>query len=312
MMPLGNWFAYTSYHFDDKYRYGLFTKLIQRGFPLCFLLCLMFWYENMFAIVKWGSETSREFQVPLGIKQGGVNSPDYFSVYFDPLTKMLRSKGIGCHIGELFLAAIFFADDICLIAPSRSALQKLILSCSLYCKQNVLEFNPRKSKVMVFSKRQINHSLLQPIMLDGTAVDYVTSIKYLGITIVSNPCLSYSAETDLRSFYIAVNSILNVLNGPNEMIQMHLLYANCVPILSYASAVKEYSSREMTNCNTAVNDAIRKIFTFHRWESVRDLREGFGYKSLIELFANSKRKFIISLSSHPNLILRSLLNIIRL
>ena len=96
----------------------------------------------MTAAVKWGSEMSREFYVPLGIKQGGINSPDFFSVYFDDLMRILRKRGIGFHIGKTFLASIFFADDICLLAPTRSALQRLIDCCSDYCKEFTLEFNP--------------------------------------------------------------------------------------------------------------------------------------------------------------------------
>ena len=39
--------------------------------------------------------------------------------------------------------------------------------------------------------------------------------------------------------------------------------------------VKSYSAQDMRDCNTAVNNGIRKIFTFQRWESVRALRDGF-------------------------------------
>ena len=295
--------------FDRISHYGLFSKLIDRKFPLCFLLCLMFWYQNMVAVVKWGSVVSREFRVPLGIKQGGITSPEYFTVYFDDLMNKLRAKGIGCHIGKLFLASIFFADDICLLAPTRSALQDLITCCSLFCKTFVLDFNPKKSKVMVFSKSRVNYELLKPIMLNDAAVDYVDQIRYLGTTITSQPTFSYSSENDLRTFYKSVNSILNVINGPNEVIKMHLLYANCVPILTYASAVKEFSAREMTSCNTALNDAIRKIFSFRRWESVRTLREGFAYKLLIELFADARRQFSLSLASHQNPVLPTILHV---
>ena len=292
--------------FDRISHYGLFSKLIDRGFPLCLLLCLIYWYLNMTAAVKWGSEMSREFYVPLGIKQGGINSPDFFSVYFDDLMRILRKRGIGCHIGKTFLASLFFADDICLLAPTRSALQRLIDCCSDYCKEFTLDFNPKKSKVIIFSKKRIDTDLLCPIQMNGIPVDFVDSVKYLGITLVSKPTLSYTAENDLRSFYRSANSILNVINGPNEIIMMHLLYANCVPILTYGSAIKQFPSREMTSCNTALNDAIRKIFSFHRWESVRTLRESFGYKSLIELFEQSRRSFLLSLRSHPNSALRFL------
>ena len=93
----------------------------------------------------------------------------------------------------------------------------------------MLEFNPKKSKVIVFKKNRIDIDLLRPVQMNDIPVDFVDTIKYLGITLVSKPTLSYSAEPDLRSFY----SILNVINGPNEIIMMHLLYANCAPILTF-------------------------------------------------------------------------------
>ena len=131
--------------FDRNSHHGLFSKLIEKKIPLCILLCLIFWYGNMHSAVKWGSEKSRDFPVPLGIKQGGINSPDFFACYYDGLTTLLRRKQLGCHIGNLFLASIFFADDIVLLAPTRSSLQKMINECSIYCEKYCLSFNNKKS-----------------------------------------------------------------------------------------------------------------------------------------------------------------------
>ncbi len=62
----------------------------------------------------------------------------------------------------------------------------------------------------------------------------------------------------------------------------------------------------MSDCNTAINNALRKIFSFHRWESVRSLRESFGKKSIYDIFAQTRTKFFSSLPSHNNSILRQL------
>ena len=112
--------------------------------------------------------------------------------------------------------------------------------------------------------------------------------------------LNFVARPDLSSFFRATNSILNVLPGAHEHVLVTLLYTNCVPILSYACAVKEYSAAEMSNCNVAVNNALRKVFGFSRWESIRTLREVFGMKSLYEIFKSTQDKFIISCRSHLN------------
>ena len=46
----------------------------------------------------------------------------------------------------------------------------------------------------------------------------------------------------------------------------------------------------------ALNDCIRRIFTFNRWESVQYLRLSFGYPSLVEIFESRSRKFLKQLS----------------
>ena len=94
-----------------------------------------------------------------------------------------------------------------------------------------------------------------------------------------------------------------------EEILLHLLYTNCFPILTYACAVKEYPARQMHDCNTAVNDALRMIFGYNRWQSVKTLRESFGYKSLTELFHAAKQKFHASLSSHQNSVIKHIARI---
>ena len=93
----------------------------------------MFWYLNKTYDVRWGSETSSSFSVPLGVKQGGVNPPD--------LVGLLREKKIGCHIFDMFLAIILFADAICLLAPTRPSMQSLVSLCTDYCQALGLEFN---------------------------------------------------------------------------------------------------------------------------------------------------------------------------
>ena len=131
-------------------------------------------------------------------------------------------------------------------------------------------------------------------------IDYVDEWKYMGTTIKSGRCFGFSASPDIASFFRAANSVIHSLPGAHEHVLVTLLYSNCVPILTYACAVKEYSSSDMSNCNTAVNNALRKVFGFCRWESIRTLREIFGMKSLYDIFKVTQDKFLSSCLSHSN------------
>ena len=94
------------------------------------------------------------------------------------------------------------------------------------------------------------------------------------------------------------------LGNPSHQVAMKLLYANCIPIMTYGSAVKQFTCAEMQSLNVAINDSIRKIFGYNRWESVRELRLSFGYESIYSIYANAKKRFLKGLEESSNPVLQ--------
>ena len=56
-------------------------------------------------------------------------SPLLFGIYMDGLLDELTDLGIGCFIGQHFCGAAGYADDIILLYPTSSGLQKIIEVC---------------------------------------------------------------------------------------------------------------------------------------------------------------------------------------
>ena len=81
---------------------------------------------------------------------------------------------------------------------------------------------------------------------------------------------------------------------------MNLLYSNCVPSLTYAAEVKDLTSSEMQECNVALNDSIRRIFSYNRWESTRTLRQELGFSNISEIFHSRRDAFISKCLKHGN------------
>ena len=288
--------------FDRVSHHGIFIKLVQRNVPLCILNLIIYWYSNLISVVKWNENFSQSFSVSSGVRQGGVLSPHLFIIYIDDLIKDLRRLSNGCYIADLFLACIVYADDICLLAPCRSALQALLDRCESYGKEWCLLYNPSKSKIMVFGSPAASTSF----SMYGSNLSHVNEVKYLGVTIVSGPTFSVSLVKTLIRFRSSANSILNVIHRSSEPTLMKLLYSICVPLLSYASEVIPYTSRQFQPLNVALNDCIRRIFGFNRWESVRFLRQSMGYPSLTDIFSARARKFKSRLHCIPNTVLQRL------
>lgn len=62
-----------------------------------------------------------------GFTQGvGVMSHILFSVYIDDLLLILSRSGVGCFIGFNFVGVIAYVDDIVLLAPTATALGRML------------------------------------------------------------------------------------------------------------------------------------------------------------------------------------------
>ena len=267
--------------FDRVSHSGLFLKLMKRGVHLCWIRLLYYWYSNLTSVCKWHNTISDAFPVISGVRQGGVLSARFWAVYMDDLINELSNSGVGCRISNHFITSILYADDVCLLAPSRKVIQVLLDICAKYAFSWCILYNERKSKLMYFGKGFESPSFA-PITLNGSPLEVVHEWKYLGVLVRALP-----APLKNR---VAL-SIVAQIQSSSEHVLMKLLYSTCVLIVTYASDVITFPCKEMQSLHVAVNDAIRKIFSYHRWESIRTLRESLGYLSLTDIFAKRKRIF---------------------
>ena len=164
----------------------LFRKLKEKNLPSIVIRTLMFVYEQQTAWVKWGDSKSSCFGITNGTRQGSVLSPAFFAIYIDDLLKRLRLLGVGCHVGEKFLGAAGFADDIVLLAPSRGAMELMLATCEEFAAENNLKFStdpdPKKSKTkciyMCGKIRNVEYPA--SLQLYGVDLPWVTSAVHLG------------------------------------------------------------------------------------------------------------------------------------
>ena len=143
-------------------------------------------YEEQTGCVKLAGKKSSSFRITNGTRQGSVLSPALFSVYLDDLILKLRELGLGCHVGGWWMGACGYADDLILLAPLRSVLQKMVQVCQEYGEEHNLIFstdpNPAKSKTkcLYFCGRMKNVQYPAPVKLYGKDLPWVVSADHLG------------------------------------------------------------------------------------------------------------------------------------
>lgn len=96
----------------------------------------------------------------------------------------LSNCGVGCYIGSNFVGALAYADDVVLIAPTPSAMRKMLAVCDAFALEYNILFNASKSKYVVVAprcKRLLYKQMTQCMFyIGGKTVDNVESYVHLG------------------------------------------------------------------------------------------------------------------------------------
>ena len=276
--------------FDRLIHSGLFLKLIQRNAPKIFLDILITWYDGLLCRVKWDGYHGNWFHVSAGVRQGGILSPDFYNIYVDELICILQRSGVGCHISNVFAAALFYADDMCVLSPSLHGLQRMLDICSVYCSEWDICLNAKKTKNMFFGKNKVFN--YRPT-LNNVPIEWVREWKYLGVTLKSGVRFGCSITDRVKSFYRALNSILRIEGRSNDMILLQLIETHCVPVLSYAIEIIEVANRdEKRSMRVAYNSIFRKLFGYRIFESVTNLQHSLERPTWEELIEKRRAGFL--------------------
>ena len=157
--------------------------------PAVVIRVLISLYTGHMVRVSWAGFASDYFKALNGVKQGGIISPVLFCVYIDQLLINLASSGVGCYVGLNFVGALAYADDIVLLAPTPTAMRKLLSICDIYALKYDIIFNATKSKFLVVIPgiRRSLQNILSGIVfyVGGSVIEYVESYVHLGHIITS-------------------------------------------------------------------------------------------------------------------------------
>ena len=181
MKPLFLGFMDIQKAFDTVPRKVLFKKLKESGLCGKMLRVIMDLYTNNRAVVRIGAYTSESFYIKSGVLQGSKLGPVLFNIFINDLLIRLQDSKLGVTVGGIKLSDLGFADDILLLTEEAEKLQVMIDICGKWAKENGINFNIGKCKVMVLNNgRKDMHFYLQ-----GEPIEIVAEVKYLGILLSS-------------------------------------------------------------------------------------------------------------------------------
>jgi len=153
-----------------------------------------------------------------------------------------------------------------------------------------LNFNCSKCFCVCFGPRF--NSTVSPMTLGSADILWVDTIKHFGVTVHAGTKMIVDLDSVKCKFYAACNSILWNSIYQSELIRLQLLESYCLPILSYCVAAWDLTKKQLTELNVCWNMMYRKLFGFHKWESVRSCINGVGRLDFVHIYLWLRIKFL--------------------
>ena len=308
--PVFTCFLDASKAFDRVNHWLLFDKLITRGVPMIIVRILKFWYQHQLLCIKWGNATSEYFNVSNGVRQGGILSPRLFSLYVDELSVILEKCNSGCHIDSICMNHLFYADDLCLLAPSPSGLQSLLDVCAKYGCENDIVFNHLKSICIVFKPKA--YKLHCPhVSLGDINLKYTDSNKYLGFSFNETFSDDIDIARQMRLLYTRSNIFLREFAHCSLHVKGYLFKMYCVTFYCPFLWVN-FKKQSIDNLRVAFNKVHRKLLNYGRRDSASEMFVTNNMQNFDSMLRKSIYGFIERLKRSKNKLVSALFNCLSL
>ena len=240
--------------------------------------------------VRWGGVYSKFFHLRAGVRQGGLLSPTLFAIYMDVLINRLRNCGVGCRLLDIFYGCLLYADDIVLLTHSVNSMRVMLAVCDKFAADFDIKFNSSKSVAMRVGVRFDVQCATRT--LTGGDLEFVKSIKYLGIYVTAAKQFKCTLEHVKIKFFRTFNSVYSKSKGAHsELVSVELLKSYCLPFLLYASEAIPLSKTAVNMLDNWVNVALYKIFGVSS-SNTNSMRQYLDLPKLHVLIEMRKVKFM--------------------
>jgi hypothetical protein len=199
-------------------------------------------YEDVQLRVRVGGSLGVPFDSEVGVKQGCPLSPLLFGLFIDRLERWLAREcpTLGARLAGQLLRALFYADDVVLLAESPEGLQALLQALEKFCAANGMLVNLRKSNIVRFGGGA-GGAPPAPFRYCGSELEVKDGYAYLGLPFSGSTALPAAALADrlgrARKAMFAVNGRCAALGVHNVDLRLHLFDTLAASVLSHGCEV---------------------------------------------------------------------------
>ncbi|MCG8430991.1 MAG: reverse transcriptase family protein, partial [Candidatus Omnitrophica bacterium] len=243
--------------FDRVVYTKLLKILLEKGLCPTIARTIAFLYIHQQMRIRWIDFHSDFFIVTNGVKQGGILSPALFSVYIDVLLLRLKRSGFGCYIGDNFVGAFSYADDIIILCPTKFSLRIQLNVATVFSHEYQIIFNPTKCQLLFYRP---DNTVVQVEVVFQDIVRSQPTAVHLG-HLIGPGGQDYDFQRIISDFNRRVNVLISKFYFCWLETKVKLFHTYCMSL--YGSVLWDLSDRNVNLFYTAWRKAIRKFLGLH-------------------------------------------------
>ena len=252
------------------------------------------WFAKNFTTVKWNNVTSSRVPLLSGVKQGGVLPPILFTLFVDCVLELLEESNLGCFINYTCYNSFMYADYIMLMSLSVSDLQLMLNMCNNVFNDLDLPINVAKCHCLRIGPRY--KSPCASLKMQGVDLNWVESIKYLGVTICKAKTFKCHWDEAKGKLFRASNAILGKIGTrAAEDVILKLIRSHAVTVLLYGTVATTLQNSDLKIFDNAYDSIFGKVFHCNDKIVIKQCQYYSGYWPLHLLYDYNRYTFLYKL-----------------
>ena len=249
----------------------LFSKLVATELHPKIVDLLRAMYDDAYVHTLFNGLKGVPWKIGNGARQGGILSPLIFSYYIDNVLKSVSEMNIGCSIIGHKTSVIAYADDLVLLAPSASGVQKMLNKLCEMLGNLCMTVNVSKSNYIVFKKRK-NYALSFPnIVMNGEILAKVEKVKYLGVILNEN---GLDVHDDIDRISTSFLKQFNAMYSKFNFVSNDIMYFLFKSYTSSFYGIDVWFDRipysRLRRVSVPYHKAVKRICNMNVWDSNHD------------------------------------------
>ena len=169
----------------------------------------------------------------------------------------MSSSNVGCYWDGYFAGAVCYTDDIVLLAPSASVLQRMLSFCECFAISHGLVFNAGKTQLIRF-RTQSSVKQLPIILFNNTKLPYLDSVVHLDHVLTFSLDCKDDIIRVIKDMNCKANFIFCKFHVADPFIKCFLFKSYCLSL--YGATLWSLSSPFIRLIEVALNKILWKVW----------------------------------------------------